>query len=806
MISEWKNLLENEVESNLCWSSNKGFLNYEGKHIIFHSVDRTFLKIVNWLSKKEGIFCFLYPVYRFNLSLPICLELLYSYPNKESKNKVFLISRADRVFIQDYLKIRANDLRLYIYPFPIGIVKSDGSVRRKYLREGIKIDTSLPIRLLVSDSLEKLPNSDAKDIGAIVLDCRFLRFSDDIEELIEWRKINKIPVLIMIETNPYSPFFQKAMNLGIPLWLWTNEDIKEDYEKDKEVYDKEPEKFMTPFSSSIKEIKNKTEGFESKDYFVGNNKEVCNKIKELRKSYQELRSLSNTDLQRKIARKYLLIVKNIEHLSVPPSIFNEQKGYYLYTTAFPEQIENLKQLANIVQEENSFFASSLEKGLQCVEDLLEALEKENPKGKLVLEIVNEAIRQNKSLIILSKNLTHAEATNDYIKRKFGWSEHQLNEHKIKATTIKTLMQTESSDLCLVSGLPDWNSWGILRSAVGKRMVYLLYADEKNIFDYQLKKDQSYYQILTKSKNRANFISKVFGKEADFSEEKVERIKVEPARKTWSESLSLETNPIFETLIKEEILAEDEKDELILDEEDTSVARSGRGSVEAYKITFSDGKILFAHKNRSLRIVDRKNELKLKKPLELRKGDIMMVIDNSAVQTLTRHLFKMAEFHPELHHITLKYLAWIHLLNKHLKDSEMGFADLLMKMKEKGTEIKTASAIYCWSKELVFQMRNKQNIRIIGEIFNDDYLKNNVDDIYAAMGKLKSIHMRLIIALKKMAQKTALKATLSEEDEIIDEDLDLHLDQFKESVELKEVVSVEKAGMIEYFKLNKVESQ
>lgn len=272
-------------------------------------------------------------------------------------------------------------------------------------------------------------------------------------------------------------------------------------------------------------------------------------------------------------------------------------------------------------------------------------------------------------------------------------------------------------------------------------------------------------------------------------------------KEWAESASLKLNPIFENLIKEEAAAEIEAEDAIFDDETRE--KVSQTIIDGFKVTFSDGMQLYVHGEKSLNRIDHKNELKLVTPSRLRKGDLLMIINNNAARSLTSHLFKQAEYHPELQHITVQYLAWVHLLNNHLKESEMTLSELLFKMKQRGTDIQTASALYAWSRALVFQMRNKENIAVVGEIFGDEYLKNEADAIYEAMGKLKRIHIRLIRGLKKMILQGALTTGITDDDEIIDEDLGLHLHQFKDTVRLKQVESVEKAEGIEYQKLNKV---
>ena len=790
-------------ESVLCWASDEGFLNYDGEALAFHSLDKDLLNKTAQLSEEVGDFCFLYPTYRFNLTLPICLELLYdlNYPSpKGSKTTVLLISKAERSFIKNYAKIRTSSLWLFQDVFPIGIVKSDGTLLRRMRLGHGRQPSYAPPRLLISDSTSNLPVSEVPHIGAIVVDLSYLRFNENIEDLVAWKKKNKIPCLITLETNPYSKSFRVWTKLSLPFYSWTKQKLKSLYLKDEAAINSDPLIFDNPFACSIAEIRNKVEGFESKHHLLDDDNDACKSFKKARENYQSLRISAVGELQDKIARRYLLLVKNAEHLLCPPSVYDSQKGYYLYTRPFPVQLDEIEGFRRMFQNEDGHFASLLEKSYLDAEQLLADLQNDNPKSRVVCELVDLALTENKSLLILAKNQTHANATETYIANRFHFDSRDFKEHRIAISNVRDLRQTNAADLCVVSGLPEWETWGILRAAVGKRTVYLLYSDENKIFDYQIKQDNALYERTIKSKNRRAFLSILGDSEADVSGTEAE-LRSTALDKEWAESASLKLNPIFENLIKEEAAAEIEAEDAIFDDETRE--KVSQTIIDGFKVTFSDGMQLYVHGEKSLNRIDHKNELKLVTPSRLRKGDLLMIINNNAARSLTSHLFKQAEYHPELQHITVQYLAWVHLLNNHLKESEMTLSELLFKMKQRGTDIQTASALYAWSRALVFQMRNKENIAVVGEIFGDEYLKNEADAIYEAMGKLKRIHIRLIRGLKKMILQGALTTGITDDDEIIDEDLGLHLHQFKDTVRLKQVESVEKAEGIEYQKLNKV---
>ena len=167
-------------------------------------------------------------------------------------------------------------------------------------------------------------------IGAIVVDLSYFRFNENIEDLVDWKKKNKIPCLITLETNPYSKSFRVWTKLSLPFTRGLSRNSNLFTSKTKRQSTLDPLIFDNPFACSIAEIRNKVEGFEFKHHLLDDDNDACKSFKKARENYQSLRISAVGELQDKIARRYLFAGERA-HLLCPPSVYDSQKGYSLHS-------------------------------------------------------------------------------------------------------------------------------------------------------------------------------------------------------------------------------------------------------------------------------------------------------------------------------------------------------------------------------------------------------------------------------------------------------------------------------------------
>ncbi len=787
----------NEIKPNVCWSVNQNILNHNGKNLFFHSIDKKLLKFIKLISSKEGKFVFLYPIANFQLLLPLSIELMYNFMQIDPQKRNILVLSKNRSLIDKYLELNINCGYFHVFPFPLGVITAKGNVNLKVIQGLGKSRIDEEIHFYFSNSVESvLKTNQIKNIRAIIVDSNFIRGTEELEKIKELEKNLNCRLTLYFEINPYSNLIEYALKEKIPLYVWPEKEVKKDYLDDKEESEKNPEKYNNIFSSSIKEIKNKVEGFENKYVLADKNEDFLVLLNNLRKLYNQMKKNSKNDFEYRISKKYLQLIKNIEHLLTPPQYLNSERQYFLFSRSFEDQIDIISNLNKILEKENEYLSQIIKEALYEVEKSLKLLDKDNEKGRYVLEIVNEAITQNKSLLILSKNLAHANSLSKYIKEKFKLTDEKLMEYRIEIKSQTNFnFEKKIFDLCVISGFPDKNSRGLMKTAIGKRIVFLFYPFEVKLFNYIKEKDNFYLKSLFKSKNRYEFFNIVkLQPNMDFNEELSELEELKYKLPTEIE----ENKSFFEEIIIDEENAEIEKNDILIDEkEGTEISNKVQ---DGYKILFSDNSYIYQLTKSHLRIIDNKNDIKIKNPNEIKLNDLVLLVDNSSTDTLANYLFKSAEFHPKLQEITILYLSWISCLKEGMKKKKINFVDLYQKMVNKGTEIKTPQAIFFWSKELVFQMRNKNNINLVGRILDEPYLVNSSDEIYSAMGKLKSIHRKLISYLKKVALDNF---NYDDKEEYLDEELNLTKEELAKIIKLKKVTNIEKVKNLKYSDLNKL---
>ena len=168
-----------EFECNLCQMSDKKFLNYDGKSIIFHTVDRTILRLQDALIRKSKWGVFIYPIENTDIVVAMCIDAIYALydmqnQNDYDKDKVLLIS--NNVSPREmYWNLKTNNMRINEF-FPMGIIRLDGSVKKQLKTEYFnKKATSSECYFLHTSNYRVLPDeSTSKKIGCVVIDIKNL--------------------------------------------------------------------------------------------------------------------------------------------------------------------------------------------------------------------------------------------------------------------------------------------------------------------------------------------------------------------------------------------------------------------------------------------------------------------------------------------------------------------------------------------------------------------------------------------------------------------------------------------------------
>jgi hypothetical protein len=112
-------------------------------------------------------------------------------------------------------------------------------------------------------------------------------------------------------------------------------------------------------------------------------------------------------------------------------------------------------------------------------------------------------------------------------------------------------------------------------------------------------------------------------------------------------------------------------------------------------------------------------------------------------------------------------------------------------------------IQLWKEGYTIGPQNQKNIKLIGIIYNQQFLVDNYKEIGAAISRLRGIHQRLLRKFNEMVMLAGLKTAKAKvSDEVIDEEFNLHLEDFADVISFSRIVSIEADQYAEKSKLDK----
>jgi len=119
---------------------------------------------------------------------------------------------------------------------------------------------------------------------------------------------------------------------------------------------------------------------------------------------------------------------------------------------------------------------------------------------------------------------------------------------------------------------------------------------------------------------------------------------------------------------------------------------------------------------------------------------------------------------------------------------------LRKIQQRGSKIGTSVAIHFWRSGEIIGPQDKEDIRLIGEVYDDKVLLTNLDRVWKAVQRLRTIHRQLAYNLRYLLPEygMAWKSAKDNMDFVVDRDLNLYLEDFKDAISLERIVSIEPA--------------
>ncbi|MPL77880.1 hypothetical protein SDC9_23740 [bioreactor metagenome] len=827
--SDWEEIFTEDPDnrSRVVWLQSKKYLNITGQPLYLNAINRQSICFYKCClkHKKEGLL--IYPTHDLCITSLLALEgLYYNYANKhefDGKDKILIISSrvSLRNEIREYFKmLKAGSLPIYYQLFPVARVTSNGGFNRfSDLKK-----TNVEPKLFISPNLDALPAKNlAEQIFCVIVEADSFWDSNKEDVLRNWIAESNIAHLFWIASDPTPPYFYKLIeSKQLPYWGWNAEELKIDSQFDESSFKAGDFDKNQPFCQNYDEIQNKFSGIIK--VIVPVKEDYLNKeFKKCRKTYfQLLESARKSRLNSGISFAYRFIgCVNVLEETISPLSYSEKQleGRWGYTSAI-KSLKILESQAESIKKESPFFSSYAIDAVDRLKAIYHyMLEKKSGKYLVILEIINEALQNNKRIVIIAKNGIYRSALEDYLIKEKNHNILELNENGIYFSTIDDISRTFNDigavTTCVLYGCPRYYNNFILSLSKTERLGIVVYESEipflktmfnviddmKNILSSE-KKGKSVSGILSSQRLTNYMLNYPSPSSKQDSRSKIITICPTDAELGDFTYKSIMSDFFMEELDIENECAEDFDTDDVLSENE----KDYRNTVPAIKVSFSSGKSILLRVNKQVQIFDNiRMKVKDITASHLAKNHILILVENSTKKTISSSIISKVRSDPKMTAVIFYQKYWIKCLSDGMFEYNDTPNTLLEKLWEKGAKSpETPTAIYLWLKEAVLGPQDPENIRRIGEIYNKELLIRDWKLVAESIKRLRGIHRGLARKLYHLIPKAAIEFENQEsENTIIDEELELSLEDFRNSISLEMVISCEKVGDIPISQLDKL---
>jgi len=793
----WEDFFRSQVESDLVWC-----LDNSPNFLKFHTIDRTLILFLRFVlgHKKNGLA--VYPINKMNITTSLAAEALFQRVAFKERKKILLIGK--NIAIREAFRTLTNANGQPLEQiFPIGVVKYDGRV---FNQSKIKYNKKLLTpKIIFSSSPNILPDFDyGKDIYLILVEVDSNTPFDFRHTLEKYKKKNGIPCIFWITSNPYISQTRELLFSNIPYWGWNSHELSFDFKKELEnnqIIDYK----KNPFSAPIYNIKNAAEGITKiivpvedeilNDMLINAKKKYLNLVDDANKI--------NNSKYKKMAKNYIKIVHAFEELTAPLGFSEKEFSVTWGIIPINIKLEYVKKQAEELRNED-YSLNHLMSAIDELDNIYKYFETTQlGKPSLLTKIINISIREKKKTAIITKNEASKRALINYLSFSNKWPEVYLNNNGILIESANNADDIPDIDTCIVYGNPGYYNKKILRCSCCKNIGFLAYASEARALEYLIKNEINEQDKFFSYARRTESVSKIM----DIPVNKFENLIFKPPKITYKKDQIIYIKPQDKP---DNELKIDSFSDNILDldlsigsdfndiESSLFVQLGPENNKLNYKvitnlIKLSSGKCIYIpFQKRTPIFIDNKNEVKYKKCEKLAKDDLLILINNGLRKSIAQEILDTVDKLPKMVDVVTYQRSWIETLHRGMKEHNHSIKDVFDLLKEHGSNIETQVAVYFWASGEVLgpNRKNKENIKFIGEIYQDPFLIQNFEKIYKSIERLRKIHIRLKRNLGQLMINAGIMIKKNIEDQIIDEELNLFLEDFSNSINIEKICSIE----------------
>lgn len=781
-------------------------LYYASNPIHLHWLDRVSLLLVRQAYVQRLSLALCYPVPMCNLPMLAVAQLLIhdfvqNYPGNLS---VLLISSRTEVR-EHYLNLRVKREPL-ARALPLARIRADGDPA---LIPVSGSSSSQHPRLYHLSRPHLLDAPWPRDIGAVIVDHTTATFDELTTRIHELADRRGIPSIIHLCTDPFAPFLEELATAGVPVWIWDHYGLATDFGQQLATGDGST---AHPFGVSARQFQNIATG-------IRHHALVCrHPVLEAaaRRLWDDLGTVQRTfsgraglGIRRAIRAAYGTFYTMLQML-VPLPVYEEEARNLWGIRPVSRRIADLEAFTPLLRDEAPDLAEVYWPSLILdLREMRDALAAGNPKYDTLVQQIREHQTQQNGMVIICPNRATKRMLQLCLRAREGLRLSRLEgtdrQQGILFRTYQDISTLEAADIILFPGQFSYGRRQFILTAAAPEIRYLAYGDEAGRIEQQVTTVHQTLADVTRTEERNRtwaMLSGVDGKLPDilpgaaapateFTRSEGGRVTRRAVVTVRKPDLSLWTpfsTPDYDLAQGRDTLSTESEEPL----RPSEFAAPSRQNVlvPTLRIDFADG---FCHAEPDSRLtvlLPATGKTDDRRADGLRPEDIVIFVDGDQRRRLYEAILERIEHHPAMGATYILVHYWQQAIREGFFRSRMTYEEFLSRLQARGSRIETSAAVYFWVQGWVLGPRDGEDIRRIGEVLDDQTLIQEWKEINRAVRKVRGLHLSLARKLNRIIVQAGLKGQHpGAAEECVDQELNLYLDDFRDSVTVHRVVAI-----------------
>jgi hypothetical protein len=804
----WQAFLLSHAADDLLMVVGSQRLYYDRQPIHLHWLDRVSLLLIRQAYVFQQSLALCYPVPVCNLPMLAAAQLLIhdfvqNYPGNLS---VLLISPRTEVR-QHYLNLMVGREPLAC-ALPLARIRADGDPA--IIPVPGKTTRKVP-RLYHLSRAHLLDAPWPRGIGAIIVDHASGSFCEKATHIHELATRRRIPTVINLCTDPFALFLEELTGASVPVWVWDHHGLAADFGEQIATGDGNA---RHPFGVSIRQFQNIGAGIQHHTL-------VCrHPVLEAaaRRLWDDLGTVQRAfsgraglGIRRAIRAAYGTFYTILQML-VPLPVYEEEARNLWGIRTISRRIADLEAFTSVLRAESPDLAEVYWPSLILdLKEMQDALGAGNPKYDTLVRQIHEHQAQQKRLAIVCPNRATKRMLQLCLRAREGLRLGDLtgqnDDRPLRLLTYKELNTLESSDTLLFPGQFSYGRRQYMLTAAAPETYYLAYGDESDRIEQQVaafhqalaemadaeKRERAWVALAPFSSDGQlpGAASQVATPAIEFTRSEGEQVSRRTVTATRGPTLSFWTpfsTPEYDLVRGQDILSSDSEEAL----RPSEFAAPSRQSVlvPALRIEFADGFCYAEPDSRMTVFLPATDRTDDRRADGLRPEDIVIFVDGDQRRQLYEAVLERIEHHPAMGATYILVRYWQQAVREGFFRSGMTCDELLRKLQARGCQRETPQTVRSWITGQVRGPLDLEDIRRVGEVFEDEALTQEWKEIGKALRRIWGLHIALARKLNRVIAQAGLKGQRPDaSEECIDRELNLYLDDFRDSVTVHRVTAI-----------------